>query len=96
MDHSATTHFFVFLSHSYCGIKDPSWAEIGHFVNFLEIQLRLCEKSVFCNQQLVGDVLTGFKNFVVKFMMRMSRVSVFFGNNTYMAMSSTLLTHIYV
>ena len=61
---------------SYCGIKDPSWAEIDHFVRFLEIQLRLCEKSVFCNKAFVGDVLAGFKNFVVKFMIRMSRVSV--------------------
>ena len=66
---------FSFVFCSYCGVKNPSWADIGHFVNFLEIQLRLCEKSIFCNQELVGDVLIGFKNFVVKFMIRMSRVS---------------------
>ena len=59
----------------YCGVHDPSWSEINHFVNFLSIQLSLCEKSVFCNEDFVGDVLKGFKTFVVKFMIQMSRVS---------------------
>ncbi|XP_046861644.1 E3 ubiquitin-protein ligase rnf213-alpha-like [Xenia sp. Carnegie-2017] len=57
----------------YCGIRDPSWAEIHHFVNFLNVQLRDCEKSVFCHTKLVGDVLQGFKTFVVCFMIQMSR-----------------------
>ena len=64
---------YVIFRH--CGVQDPSWAEINHFVNFLNIQLNLCEKSVFCNEDFVGDVLRGFKTFVVKFMIRMSRVS---------------------
>ena len=34
-----------------------------------------CERSVFCDQTLVGDVMSGLKGFVVTFMMRMSRVS---------------------
>ncbi|XP_064403130.1 E3 ubiquitin-protein ligase RNF213-like isoform X2 [Halichondria panicea] len=58
---------------SKCGIRDPSWAEIHYFVKFLDIQLNLCENSVFCNEALVGDVMSGLKGFVVKFMIRMSQ-----------------------
>ena len=29
--------------------------------------------SVFCDEMLVGDVMSGLKSFVVKFMIRMSR-----------------------
>ena len=59
---------------SYCGIRDPSWAEIRHFVKFLDLQLQSCESSIFCNEDFVGDVMAGLKSFVVKFMIRMSRV----------------------
>lgn len=58
----------------YCGIKGPSWSEINHFVNFLSDQLELCEKSPFTLVEFVGNVLPGFKSFVVKFMVRMSKV----------------------
>ena len=59
---------------SSCGLRDPSWAEIRHFVMFLDIQLQSCEASVFCDETFVGDVMAGLKGFVVKFMIRMSRV----------------------
>ena len=67
------------LSHSLsppssCGLRDPSWTEIRHFVTFLDIQLQSCEESVFCDEALVGDVMAGLKGFVVKFMIRMSQV----------------------
>ncbi len=65
----------------YCGIRDPSWAELYHFVNFLNVQLRDCEESVFCNPLLVGDLLQGFRTFAVRFMIQMSRVSFSFHNN---------------
>ena len=61
--------------YSVCGVKDPSWSEIQHFVNFLNVQLKSCEESVFMKTEFVGDVLIGMKTFVVKFMIRMSRVS---------------------
>ena len=57
-------------------MKDPSWGEIKHFVRFLDLQLQSCENSYFTNEDFVGDVLAGFKSFVVKFMTQMSRVSV--------------------
>ncbi|XP_019853235.1 PREDICTED: E3 ubiquitin-protein ligase RNF213-like [Amphimedon queenslandica] len=57
----------------YCGVKDPSWSELKHFVEFLNIQLKACENSVFCNEHYVGDVMSGLKTFVVKFMIRMSK-----------------------
>ena len=60
---------------SECGVKDPSWVELNHFLKFLDIQLSSCEKSIFCNEDLVGDVMSGLKTFVVKFMIRMSTVS---------------------
>ena len=57
-----------------CGVVDPSWAELRHFVNFLDSQLKACETSTFCNGELVGDSLRGFRSFVVDFMILMSRV----------------------
>lgn len=74
-----------FCSHSNCGIPDPSWAEIRHFVSFLNSQLRDCEQSFFCDMQLMRSVLAGpnvlnlegFRSFVVRFMIQMSRVRYF-------------------
>ncbi|KAM3618897.1 uncharacterized protein V6R79_000067 [Siganus canaliculatus] len=57
----------------YCGIVDPSWVELRNFVWFLNLQLKDCENSDFCKLELVGDTLFGFKNFVVKFMILMSK-----------------------
>ena len=62
--------------HSLIGVRDPSWSEIRHFVKFLNLQLKSCEESVFTDPILTGDVMAGLKGFVVKFMIRMSRVSV--------------------
>ena len=55
----------------YCGIPDPSWAELRHFVWFLNTQLQDTEKSIFCQ---VEEDLPGFRLFVVKFMIQMSKV----------------------
>ncbi|PKU34399.1 hypothetical protein llap_15296 [Limosa lapponica baueri] len=60
-----------FLLH--CGITDPSWSELRNFTWFLNVQLRDCEDSVFCNPDFVQDTLRGFKDFVVGFMILMAR-----------------------
>ncbi|RXN29563.1 E3 ubiquitin-protein ligase RNF213-alpha-like protein [Labeo rohita] len=57
----------------YCGIVDPSWAELRNFTWFLSLQLRDCERSVFCDFSFIGDTLLGFKNFVVDFMILMAK-----------------------
>ncbi|XP_076818192.1 E3 ubiquitin-protein ligase rnf213-alpha-like [Clavelina lepadiformis] len=59
----------------YCSIRNPSWLELSHFAKFLNIQLLDCERSVFCDLNLVGadSGLVGFKEFVVRFMIRMSQ-----------------------
>ncbi|XP_023378779.1 E3 ubiquitin-protein ligase RNF213 [Pteropus vampyrus] len=57
----------------YCGVIDPSWSELWNFARFLNYQLQDCEASVFCNPNVVGDTLRGFKNFVVTFMILMAR-----------------------
>ncbi|KAI3368624.1 hypothetical protein L3Q82_025623, partial [Scortum barcoo] len=57
----------------YCGIIDPSWAELRNFAWFLNLQLQDCENSVFCKCEFVGDTLRGFKTFVVEFMILMSK-----------------------
>ncbi|XP_068134511.1 LOW QUALITY PROTEIN: E3 ubiquitin-protein ligase RNF213-like [Hyperolius riggenbachi] len=57
----------------YCGIVDPSWSELRNFAWFLNLQLKDCESSVFCNHEIVGDTLQGFKNFVVNFMILMAK-----------------------
>ena len=58
---------------SNCGIRNPSWAEIKYFVNFLSSQLRDCENNDFCNPDAYGEDLPGFKAFVLKLMIHMSR-----------------------
>ncbi|XP_077780215.1 E3 ubiquitin-protein ligase RNF213-like [Podarcis muralis] len=57
----------------HCGVIDPSWSELRNFVWFLNLQLRNCETSVFCNAAFVDDALHGFKNFVVTFMILMAK-----------------------
>ncbi|XP_077981893.1 E3 ubiquitin-protein ligase RNF213-like [Glandiceps talaboti] len=58
----------------YCGLNNPSWAELRYFTSFLGKQLEDCEQSVFCKPENLTDTeLTGFKNFVVKFMIQMSK-----------------------
>lgn len=61
----------VLLMH--CGITDPSWAELRNFAWFLNLQLQDCENSDFCKAALTGDILTGFKTFVVDFMILMAK-----------------------
>ncbi|XP_070782783.1 E3 ubiquitin-protein ligase rnf213-beta [Enoplosus armatus] len=58
---------------SYCGMKDPSWAELKNFSWFLNVQLKDCENSVFCDPDFLADQLPGFKGFIVKFMILMAR-----------------------
>lgn len=57
----------------YCGIMDPSWAELRNFAWFLNLQLKDCETSVFCDATFTGDTLHGFKTFVVEFMILMAK-----------------------
>ena len=57
----------------HCGIRDPSWAELRNFVSFLDKQLSDCDNSVFCSSINTGSEWVGFKSFVVKFMIHMSR-----------------------
>ncbi|KAL1791655.1 E3 ubiquitin-protein ligase RNF213 isoform X1, partial [Sigmodon hispidus] len=58
---------------TYCGMVNPSWAELRNFAWFLNCQLKDCETSVFCKSAFTGDTLRGFKNFVVTFMILMAR-----------------------
>ncbi|XP_069786067.1 E3 ubiquitin-protein ligase rnf213-alpha isoform X2 [Narcine bancroftii] len=57
----------------YCGVMDPSWSELRNFAWFLNLQLKDCETSVFCNYDLIQDILQGFKSFVVNFMILMAK-----------------------
>ncbi|XP_009695289.1 PREDICTED: E3 ubiquitin-protein ligase RNF213-like [Cariama cristata] len=56
----------------FCGRSDPSWTELCNFTHFLNFQLKKCEKSVFCSP-VVGNEFCGFKTFVIKFMIAMSK-----------------------
>ena len=68
-----STYFACFFRH--CGIRDPSWSELHHFVSFLNKQLQDFEVSDFCGMAAVED-LPGFAQFVLRFLIQMSRVSV--------------------
>ena len=61
---------------SECGVKDPSWMELNHFLRFLDFQLGACENSLFCDEKIVGEAMSGLKTFVIKFMIRMSKVDM--------------------
>lgn len=50
-------------------IKDPSWAHLIYFAKFLNEQLENCEKSIYCNSNLLHP---DFKSFAIKFMLQMS------------------------
>ncbi|XP_034624730.1 E3 ubiquitin-protein ligase rnf213-alpha-like [Trachemys scripta elegans] len=56
-----------------CGRKNPSWTELSNFTRFLNLQLMKCENSVFCSSELVEEGFKGFKAFVIKFMITMSK-----------------------
>ncbi|XP_014821245.1 PREDICTED: E3 ubiquitin-protein ligase RNF213-like [Calidris pugnax] len=56
----------------FCGRHNPSWTELSNFTHFLNFQLSKCEKSVFCGPA-VGEDFQGFKTFVIKFMITMSK-----------------------
>ena len=68
---SGLHNLYSFCLYRFCGQKDPSWSEIKHFVEFLNKQMTACEKTDFFKLE---DPL-GFKSFVVKFMITMSKVS---------------------
>ncbi|XP_052239407.1 E3 ubiquitin-protein ligase rnf213-alpha-like [Dreissena polymorpha] len=55
-----------------CGAKDPSWSELTHFVRFLNKQLSDYEQNVFVGPLVAGD-LPGFANFVLRFLLQMSK-----------------------
>ncbi|KYO41916.1 E3 ubiquitin-protein ligase RNF213 [Alligator mississippiensis] len=55
-----------------CGRKNPSWTELSNFAQFLSLQLMKCETSVFCSEA-AGREFGGFKSFVIKFMIAMSK-----------------------
>ena len=57
-----------------CGVTDPSWTELRHFLWFLNAQLQDCESSVFCKASNTSDAIPGFKKFVAWFMLKMSKV----------------------
>ena len=57
----------------YCGIQQPSWLEINNFGTFLSKQLSDCDTSDFCTSGIMGEEWLGFKSFVVKFLIHMSR-----------------------
>lgn len=67
-DPSDCIHHFLI----YCGMQDPSWAELKNFSTFLNVQLKDCENSVFCDPEFLADQLPGFKGFIVKFMIVMA------------------------
>ncbi|XP_071137105.1 E3 ubiquitin-protein ligase rnf213-alpha-like [Mytilus edulis] len=60
----------ILLRH--CGVEDPSWSELYHFVSFLNRQLQDFETSSFCSPLVLQD-LPGFPSFVLKFLIQMSR-----------------------
>lgn len=59
----------------HCGVRDPSWSELYHFVMFLNTQLIDFEQTNFCSKA-AEEYLPGFRIFLLRFLITMSRVSV--------------------
>ncbi|KAH3735719.1 hypothetical protein DPMN_042254 [Dreissena polymorpha] len=55
-----------------CGVKNPSWSELHHFVWFLNTQLVDFEQNAFVGMAAAED-LPGFATFVLRFLMQMSK-----------------------
>ena len=64
---------FVTSVSRHCGIRDPSWSELHHFVWFLNTQLHDYEGNNFVSIAAAED-LPGFAKFVLRFLIQMSRV----------------------
>ncbi|ESO09860.1 hypothetical protein HELRODRAFT_190307 [Helobdella robusta] len=62
----------ITLMMSFCSVQDPSWSELKYFAQFLNYQLSLSEKSSFCHPVMAQD-MPGFFNYVVNFVISMSR-----------------------
>lgn len=60
------------VNHCATNTDDPSWADVKHYVSFLSYQLQSMDDCDFCTPASL-EVLRGFKNFVLEFMIRMSR-----------------------
>ncbi|XP_052224866.1 E3 ubiquitin-protein ligase rnf213-alpha-like [Dreissena polymorpha] len=60
----------VLLRH--CGVKNPSWSELNHFVWFLNLQLVDFKQSPFVGTE-AEKYLPGFAKFVLRFLIKMSR-----------------------
>ena len=56
----------------FSGIAHPTWRELCNFIEFLNYQLYVAEQSV----HLKGTI-PGLKAFVVKFLIRMSKVCLY-------------------
>ncbi|XP_053396339.1 E3 ubiquitin-protein ligase rnf213-alpha-like isoform X2 [Mercenaria mercenaria] len=56
----------------HCGLEDPSWSELHHFVWFLNTQLVDFENNMFVSAAAAED-LPGFSKFVLRFLIQMSR-----------------------
>ncbi|XP_076008326.1 E3 ubiquitin-protein ligase rnf213-beta isoform X2 [Genypterus blacodes] len=76
---------------SNCGMRNPSWAELKNFSWFLNVQLKDCENSIFCDPACLADQLPGFKGFIVKFMILMARD---FASTSLDTSDESLLPHI--
>ena len=57
-----------------CGLDNPTWSELRHYVYFLSNQLSKFEASPYCGQAYADD-LPGFRKFVLKFMFDMAKVN---------------------
>ncbi|XP_061169142.1 E3 ubiquitin-protein ligase RNF213-like [Saccostrea echinata] len=56
----------------HCGVVDPSWSELRNFVWFLSTQLLDFESSDYVSDA-AAEFLPGFAQFVLKFLIQMSR-----------------------
>ena len=68
-----TQHEFLKTLISNCGVENPSWSELNHFITFFSNQMLACDQSDFYRALSDDRGWEGFKSFIVKYMVIMSR-----------------------
>ena len=58
---------------SNCGVDNPSWSELNHFITFFSNQMFACDQSDFYRALSDDRGWEGFKSFIIKYMVNMSR-----------------------
>jgi len=56
-----------------CGLNNPSWRELAHYIKFLSCQIENLEKNDYFGENFI-DFIPGFRQFAIKSLLQMAKV----------------------